>query len=36
MAGLSFKFRDTLDINIQLINAFKFVDTAEEKFPYHL
>lgn len=36
MAGLSFKFRDILDINIQLINAFKFVDMAEEKFPYNL
>lgn len=36
MAGLPFKFRDTLDVNIQLINAFKFVDKAEEKFPYNL
>lgn len=32
MAELSFKFRDILEINIQLINALKFVDMAVEKF----
>lgn len=36
MAEISFNFRDILEINIQLISAFKIVHMAKEEFSDHL